>query len=81
MAWTSADLETVERAIARGESEVRVGDKLVRTRDASELIKVRNMIRAELAQAAAASIAGGWPVTRTVARYSSGLASSGDGDC
>ncbi len=52
MAYTKADLATVERAIARGEKIVRYSDRTVEYRTVDELIKARDLIRTELTSAA-----------------------------
>lgn len=52
MAYTPAQLAAVERAIARGERIVRYSDRTVEYRSVDELMKVRDQIRTELAQAA-----------------------------
>lgn len=52
MAYTKADLATVERAIARGEKIVRYSDRTVEYRTVDELIKARDLIQSELVNAA-----------------------------
>ncbi|MGB9088901.1 MAG: hypothetical protein WCC29_04865 [Pseudomonas farsensis] len=52
MAYTKADLATVERAIARGEKIVRYSDRTVEYRTVDELIQARNLIQSELARVA-----------------------------
>ncbi|UWS68413.1 phage head-tail joining protein [Pseudomonas mosselii] len=52
MAYTKADLATVERAIARGEKIVRYSDRTVEYRTVDELIKARDLIQSELVTAA-----------------------------
>ncbi|HDS1728174.1 phage head-tail joining protein [Pseudomonas putida] len=52
MAYTKAHLDVVERAIARGEKIVRYSDRTVEYRTVDELIKARDLIRAELVAAA-----------------------------
>ncbi|MGY3296751.1 hypothetical protein ACVWY1_001172 [Pseudomonas sp. TE6288] len=51
MAYTKADLATVERAIARGEKIVRYSDRTVEYRTVDELIKARDLIQSELVKA------------------------------
>ncbi|NWL09016.1 phage head-tail joining protein [Pseudomonas hunanensis] len=51
MAYTQAHLAAVEGAIARGERIVRYSDRTVEYRTVDELIKARDLIRTELAQA------------------------------
>ena len=52
MAYTQAHLAAVEGAIARGERIVRYSERTVEYRTVDELIKARDLIRTELAQAA-----------------------------
>ncbi|QBQ98176.1 phage head-tail joining protein [Paraburkholderia pallida] len=49
MAFTSNDLDSVDRAIAMGQLEVDYDGKKVKFRSMDELIKARNLIRDELA--------------------------------
>ncbi|MEG9622070.1 phage head-tail joining protein [Pseudomonas guariconensis] len=65
MAYTPAQLAAVERAIARGERIVRYSDRTVEYRSVDELLKVRDQIRTELAQAAG-------PRSRVVRLYHGG---------
>ncbi|MBH3358793.1 phage head-tail joining protein [Pseudomonas guariconensis] len=65
MAYTPAQLAAVERAIARGERIVRYSDRTVEYRSVDELMKVRDQIRTELAQAAG-------PRSRVVRLYHGG---------
>lgn len=65
MAYTPAQLVAVERAIARGERIVRYSDRTVEYRSVDELMKVRDQIRTELAQAAG-------PRSRVVRLYHGG---------
>lgn len=44
MAFTSDDLDAIERAIATGELEVEYADRRVRYRSMEELIKARDLI-------------------------------------
>ncbi|MDQ7981359.1 hypothetical protein QYH69_29435 [Paraburkholderia sp. SARCC-3016] len=48
MAYTQADLDRIRRAIARGETEVRQGDRMVQFRSVDELLKVKRAIEDEL---------------------------------
>ena len=48
MAFTSTDLDRIERAIATGELTVTVDGETVTYRSVSELIKARDMIRGAL---------------------------------
>lgn len=48
MAYTKADLDIVERAIARGEKIVRYADRTVEYRTVDELVQARDLIRTEL---------------------------------
>lgn len=52
MAFTQTDLENLERAIAKGELSVSVGDRKVTYRNLSELMSAYDMVRRQLAQAA-----------------------------
>jgi hypothetical protein len=45
MAYTQADLDRIDRAIARGELEVRYGDRLVRFRSFDELRAAKREIQ------------------------------------
>lgn len=60
MAYTQADLDRIKRAIARGETEVRQGDRMVQFRSVADLLKVQRAIEDELA-----STAGGQPRPRS----------------
>ncbi|MFW3895932.1 phage head-tail joining protein [Pseudomonas bharatica] len=51
MAYTQKHLDAVERSIARGEKIVRYEDRTVEYRSVDELIRARDVIRTELAQA------------------------------
>ena len=75
MPWTADDLARVEKAIAHGQQTVRHSDgKQVTYRDASELLKVRDRIKAEMEALATPST--GWPAFRRLVQTQSGLASS-----
>lgn len=52
MAYTTADLTAVEKALARGETEVSFGDRSVKYRSVNELQKLRRTIQLELDRAA-----------------------------
>lgn len=52
MAYTQADLDRIKRAIARGETEVRQGDRMVQFRSVDDLLKVQRAIEDEIAAAA-----------------------------
>lgn len=54
MAFTPQQLDAIERALARGERVVRYGDRTVEYRSVDELIRLRDTIRTDLAQAAGA---------------------------
>jgi hypothetical protein len=60
MAYTQADLDRIKRAIARGEMEVRQGDRMVQFRSVDDLLKVQRAIEDELASAS-----GGQPRSRS----------------
>lgn len=56
MAWTDADLQAVETAIATGERRVSFADgRSVEYRSVAELVEARTLIRAALDEAAAAA--------------------------
>jgi hypothetical protein len=48
MAWTQADLDALDKALKSGVLQVQRGDRLVKYRDLDEMLRVREMIRAEL---------------------------------
>lgn len=48
MAWTQADLDALDKAIKSGARRVRRGDRDVEYRDLGEMLRVREMIRADL---------------------------------
>ena len=49
MAWTEADLETIDEAIASGELRIRTSDgRMIEYRSISELRAAREMIRNEV---------------------------------
>jgi len=48
MAFTQAQLDALEAAIASGTLEVRYGDKTVRYQSTSDMIKARDLIRDQL---------------------------------
>jgi hypothetical protein len=52
MSFTSKHLDTIERAIARGEKTVRYSDRTVEYRDVDELLRAREEIRSSLSSAA-----------------------------
>ncbi len=49
MAWTQAQLDAVEAAIASGELTVRFGDRTVTYRSMDELLQARGVIKDSLA--------------------------------
>lgn len=49
MAWTQAQLEAIEAAIASGELTVRFGDRTVTYRSMEELLQARAVIKEALA--------------------------------
>jgi hypothetical protein len=49
MAWSSADLEALEAAIASGTLRVKYRDKEVEYRSLDELLRARDLIRKDLA--------------------------------
>ncbi len=50
-AWTQADLDVIDRAIARGEKTVQYSDRSVTYRGTDELLQARALIAATLAAA------------------------------
>lgn len=48
MAFSEAQLESLEAAIASGTLEVRIGDKQVRYQTTADLIRARDMVRDQL---------------------------------
>ena len=55
MAYTQADLDRLNRAIAGAELEVSYADKRVKFRSLDELIKARDLVQKELATGPARS--------------------------
>lgn len=53
MAFTQAQLDALEAAIASGTLEVRYGEKSVRYQSTADMIKARDLIRDQLSVAAA----------------------------
>lgn len=53
MAYTQSDLDNLNAAIASGEKQVALGAQQVTYRSLAELIAARNIVRDELAEAAA----------------------------
>ncbi len=51
MAFSQANLDALEAAIASGTLEVRMGDRLVRYQDTDKMIKARDLIKDQLAVA------------------------------
>ena len=49
MAWTQAQLDAIEAAIASGELPVRFGDRTVTYRSMEELLQARSLIKEALA--------------------------------
>lgn len=69
MAYTQADLQAVQRAIASGEMTVKHNGREVTYRSVAELRAAENRILADLAVQAQASTGGGsWRYTFTTAR-------------
>lgn len=63
MAWTQADLDTVDAALANGTKTVKFSDgREIVNQDSDKLLQVRNSIKAELN---AAATAGANPRLRT----------------
>jgi hypothetical protein len=51
MAFSQAQLDALEAAIASGTLEVRVGDKLVRYQTTADMIRARDLLRDQLTAA------------------------------
>lgn len=51
MSWSQTDLDTLEKAIVRGERVVQYADKRVEYRSLDEQLRARDLIRSELAAA------------------------------
>ena len=51
MAWTQADLDAIEEAIASGEKTVQFQDRSVTYRNLDELFRARDAIKASLGSA------------------------------
>lgn len=52
MAWTQAQLDALEAAIAEGTLSVQYGDKKVTYRSMDEMLRVRDLMRKELGKTA-----------------------------
>lgn len=48
MAYTQADLDTIDAAIATGEKVIQIEGKRIETHDANELLRLRRFIAAQL---------------------------------
>jgi hypothetical protein len=48
MAWTQDDLDVIERMIAQGVLEMEYGDKKLKYTSLNDMLRVRDLIRAEL---------------------------------
>lgn len=48
MAWTQAELDALNKAIAQGVTNVRFADRTVQYRSLSEMLRIRAMIMDEL---------------------------------
>jgi len=48
MAWTQADLDAIERAIANGTTEVQFGDRTIKYRSLTQLQRIRSQIMQEI---------------------------------
>ncbi len=55
MAWTTTDLANIEAAIASGTLSVQFGDRRVQYQSIGELIKARDLIKAEVDLAVSSS--------------------------
>lgn len=51
MAWTSSDLEEIEKAIKSGTLRVKYSDREVQYRSLDEMLKIRDMIAQKLEDA------------------------------
>jgi hypothetical protein len=81
LAWTSDDLDRVERNLALGYTEVTFADgRSIKYADLAGLLGLRNLIKSEMAAVAVSATVGGWPTHRRLARVSTGLASGGGDD-
>jgi hypothetical protein len=69
MAFTTADLEAVERAIASGSKEVSYRDRRVTYQSLADLLTLRSQMQSELGTAATGSMIGG----RRIAAVSKGV--------
>jgi len=66
MAWTATDLDEIEKAIKTGTLRVKYSDREVQYRSLDEMLKIRDLIAKEVAEA------GSKPL-RKLAQYSKGL--------
>lgn len=57
MAYTQADLDTIDAAIATGEKVIQIEGKRIETHDANELLRLRRFIAAQLNAAATGATA------------------------
>lgn len=48
MAWTTADLEALDKSIAKGVTSVRYADRTVQYRSLEEMLKIRALMMDEL---------------------------------
>jgi len=55
LAFTSADVTALERAIAKGTLQVTLGDRTIRYQSMADLIRARDLAKSEVAEAAAGS--------------------------
>lgn len=67
MAWTQEDLDRIEAALASGAREVEYADKRIVRYTLDELLKLRDLIKTELAQPANAP-----RIKQTLGDYHSG---------
>lgn len=47
-AWTTTDLETLEKAIVQGTLRVQYADKLIEYRSLNDMMRLRDIVRKEL---------------------------------
>lgn len=68
MAWTSAQLEALESAIAQGTLTVEYADKKVTYRSLEDMLRLRDLMRRELIGSASSS-----EFSRVKVKFSKGL--------
>lgn len=58
MAWTQADIDALDAALASGRKTVQYGDKSTTYQSVDEMLKVRALMRSEVASAGATTSEG-----------------------